>query len=78
MHSVRIFENGMLRKFGPERGEVTGEWRGLDDEELCAVLFTRLYVGYQAGGMYGEERSECGILVGNPKERRPDLSSSAM
>jgi hypothetical protein len=81
---VRIFENGMLSKFGAERGEVTGEWRGLDDEQLCAVLFTRWYVGYQvkdkmgwAGGMYGEEGSECGILVGNPKERRSDLSSSA-
>ena len=30
---MRVFENGVLwRIFGPERGEVTGEWRGLYNE----------------------------------------------
>jgi hypothetical protein len=34
MHSV--FEKWMLRKiFGPERDEVTGEWRKLHNKELC-------------------------------------------
>jgi hypothetical protein len=32
---LRVFENRVLRKiFGPKRGEVTGEWRRLHNEEL--------------------------------------------
>jgi hypothetical protein len=32
---LRVFENRMLRRiFGPKRGEVTGEWRKLNNEEL--------------------------------------------
>jgi len=32
---LRVFENRVLRKiFGPRRGEVTGEWRRLHNEEL--------------------------------------------
>ena len=32
---LRVFENGVLRRiFGPEREEVTGEWRKLNIEEL--------------------------------------------
>ena len=31
---VRVFENMMLRIFGPRRDEVTGEWRRLLNEEL--------------------------------------------
>jgi len=31
----RVFENGVFRRiFGPERDEVTGEWRKLHNEEL--------------------------------------------
>jgi hypothetical protein len=31
-----VFENRVLRRiFGPERDEVTGEWRKLNNEELC-------------------------------------------
>jgi hypothetical protein len=29
-----MFENGMRRIFGQKRGEVTGEWRKLHNEEL--------------------------------------------
>jgi hypothetical protein len=33
----RLFENRALRRlFGPERDEVTGEWRRLHNEELHA------------------------------------------
>ena len=32
--SLRVFENGVLRVFGPKRDEVTGEWRKLHNEEL--------------------------------------------
>jgi hypothetical protein len=34
-HRLRVFENRVLRRiFGPERDEVTGEWRKLHNEEL--------------------------------------------
>jgi hypothetical protein len=34
-HRLRAFENRVLRRiFGPNRGEVTGEWRKLHNEEL--------------------------------------------
>jgi hypothetical protein len=34
-HSLRVFENRVLRRiFGPKRDEVTGEWRKLHNEEL--------------------------------------------
>jgi hypothetical protein len=31
---LRVFENSVLRIFGPKRNEVTGEWRKLHTEEL--------------------------------------------
>jgi hypothetical protein len=32
---LRVFENRVLRRiFGPKRGEVTGEWRTLHNEEF--------------------------------------------
>jgi len=32
---MRVFENRVLRRaFGPDRDEVTGEWRKLHNEEL--------------------------------------------
>jgi len=37
---LRVFQNGLLRKiFGPKRGEVTGEWRRLQPEELYGSYF---------------------------------------
>jgi hypothetical protein len=34
-HRLRVFENRVLRGiFGPKRGEVTGDWRKLHNEEL--------------------------------------------
>jgi hypothetical protein len=34
-HTLRVFENTLLRKvFGPKRDEVTGEWRKLHKEDL--------------------------------------------
>ena len=31
---MRVFENGVLRIFGPKRDGVIGEWRKLHNEEL--------------------------------------------
>jgi hypothetical protein len=36
---LRVFENRMLRLFGPKRDEVTGEWKKLHNEEL-SVLYS--------------------------------------
>ena len=37
-HGLRTYENSVLgRIFGLKRDEVTGEWRRLRNEELCAV-----------------------------------------
>jgi hypothetical protein len=33
-HRLKVFENRVLRIFGPKRDEVTGEWRKLHYEEL--------------------------------------------
>jgi hypothetical protein len=34
---LRVFENRVLRIFGPKRDEVTGEWRRLYNKELYAL-----------------------------------------
>jgi hypothetical protein len=34
-HTARVFKNRVLRRiFGPKRGEVTGDWRKLHNEEF--------------------------------------------
>jgi hypothetical protein len=33
-HKLRMFENRVLRIFGPKRDRVMGGWRKLDNEEL--------------------------------------------
>jgi hypothetical protein len=33
-HRLRVFENRVLRIFGPKRDEGTGDWRKLHNEEL--------------------------------------------
>ena len=35
-----MFENRVLRRiFGPKRGEITGEWRKLHNEELTDMYY---------------------------------------
>jgi hypothetical protein len=37
-YKLRVFEKRVLRRiFGPEREEVTGEWRALHDKELYSL-----------------------------------------
>jgi hypothetical protein len=42
-HRLRVFENRVLRIFGPKRNEVTGDWRKLHNEELHIVLILKYY-----------------------------------
>jgi len=42
-HRLRVFENRVLRRvFGPQRDEVTREWRKLHNEELNVLYSSRL------------------------------------
>jgi len=78
---LRVFENMVLRRiFGPRRGEVTGEWRRLHNEELndlysspniVRVIKSRRmrWAGHVA--RMGEEREVYRFLLGKPEGRRP-------
>jgi hypothetical protein len=80
-HRLRVFENRVLRRiFGPERDEVTGDWRKLHNEELhglysspsiIRVIKARRmrWAGHVA--CMGEVRGAYNILVGRPEEKRP-------
>jgi len=78
---LRVFENVVLRRIlGNRRGEVTGEWRRLHNEELND-LYTSLnivrviksrrmrWAGHVA--RMGEEREVYRVLVGKPEGKRP-------
>ena len=76
-----MFENILLRRiFGPEREEVTGEWRKLHNEELndmyCSPNIIRVikarrirWAGHVA--RMGERSGVRRVLVGRPESKRP-------
>jgi hypothetical protein len=75
-----VFENRVLRIFGPKMDEVTGEWRKLHNEEFhnlysCPAVFRQIksrqmrWAGHVA--RMGEERSLCKVLVGKSEGKRP-------
>jgi hypothetical protein len=76
-----VFENRVLRRiFGPRRGEVTGEWKKLHNEELhdlysspsiIRIMKARRmrWTGHVA--QMGEKRNAHRLLVGKPEGRRP-------
>jgi len=78
---LRVFENMVLRRiFGPRRDEVTGEWRGLYNEELndlypspniVRVIKSRRmrWAGHVA--RMGEKRGAYRVLVGKQEGRIP-------
>jgi hypothetical protein len=76
-----VFKNRVLRRiFGPERDEVTGEWRKLHNEEIhdlySSPSISRIvkarrmrWAGHVA--RMGEKMNAYRLLVGKPEERRP-------
>jgi hypothetical protein len=79
-HRLRVFENRVLRIFGPKRDEVTGGWRKLHNEELhnlysppsiVRMIKSRRmrWAGHVA--RMGEKRNAYRILVGNIEGKRP-------
>ena len=77
---LRLFENMVLRIFGPRRDEVTGEWRRLHNEELndlysspniVRVIKSRRmkWAGHVA--RIGKENGEYRVLVEKPERKRP-------
>jgi len=77
---LKVFENRVLRIFGPNRDEVTREWRKLHNEELndlhSSPNIVRLmksrrmrYVGHVAG--MGVRRGVFRVLVGKSEGKRP-------
>jgi hypothetical protein len=75
-----VFENRVLRIFGPKRDQVTGGWRKLHNEELqnlsslssiIRIIKSRRmrWVGHVA--RMGERRNVYRLLVGKPEGKRP-------
>jgi hypothetical protein len=80
-HKLRVFENRVLRRiFGPNRNEMTGEWRKLLNEELHN-LYSSLDIIRQVKSRrmrweghvarMGEERKVYKVLVGKPEGKTP-------
>jgi len=76
----RVFENRVLRIFGPKRDEVTGEWKKPHNEELndlyCSPNIVRVkkprkmrWAGHVA--RMGEKRGVYRVLVGKCEGKRP-------
>jgi hypothetical protein len=87
-HRLRVFENRVLRRmFGPKRGEVTGEWRKLHNEEVYDLYSSpdiirqiesrRLrWSGHVA--RIGEEKKVYRVWWESPKERDHSEDQSDM
>jgi hypothetical protein len=79
-HRMKVFENMVLRIFGPKRDEVTGGWRTLHNEELHTlrslqsiirmIKSRRMICAGQVARM-GKKMNAYRILVGKPEGKRP-------
>jgi hypothetical protein len=75
-----VFENKVLRIFGPKRDGVTGGWRKLHNEELHNLYSSKIIIriiksrrmrwaGHVA--RMGEKRNVHRLLVSKPEGKRP-------
>jgi hypothetical protein len=61
---LRFFENKVLRRiFGPQRAEVTGEWRRLHNKELYALARMGALVGKPEGRNHLEDPGVDGRII---------------
>jgi hypothetical protein len=79
-HKLRVFENRVLRIFGPKRDGVTGEWRKLHNEELhnlysspskIRIIKSRRMRCTGHVARMGEKRNVYRLLVGKPEGKKP-------
>jgi hypothetical protein len=78
-HTLRVFENRMLRIFGPKRVEVTGKWRKLHNGALRELYSSPSIIRSAKSkrmkwrGMWHEwgKRNVYKLLVGKTKGKRP-------
>jgi hypothetical protein len=75
---LRVFENRVLRIFGPKRDEVTGEWRKLHNKQLhdlySSPTIVRVIKSRRIGwavhvARMGREEACTGFWCGNLRER---------
>jgi hypothetical protein len=75
-----VFENRVLRIFGPKRDEVTGEWRKLHNEEfrdlyslpsIIRIMKSRSMRWARHVARMGEKKNVYRLLVGKPQGNRP-------
>jgi hypothetical protein len=73
-----VFEKRVLRRiFGPQRDEVTGEWRKLHNEERPNLYSSPNIIRMikdemgRACSINGAKRNAYRILVGKPEGKRP-------
>jgi len=77
---MRVFENMVLRIFGPKRDEVKMEWRKLHNEEssdlysspiIFRVIKMRLISWAKRVARMGEKRGVYSVLMLKPEGKRP-------
>jgi hypothetical protein len=76
-----VFENRVLtRIFGPNRDDVTGEWKKLRNKErhdlysslsIIRIIKSRRMRWAVHKERMGEKRNACKLLVGKPEGKRP-------
>jgi hypothetical protein len=72
-HRLRVFENSVLRIFGPKRAEVMGDWRKLHNEKLHNLYASPNIIRMIRSRKMrceGEKRNAYRILVGKTEGKR--------
>jgi hypothetical protein len=78
-HRLRVFENRVMRLFGPKRDGVTGGWRKLYIEEhhnlyfspsIIRIIKSRRMRWAGNAARIGEKRNVFRLLVGKPEGKR--------